>query len=169
MIIGGGESAHNPYLSLQIPEADSLGYKQGRPSLLFWRDEIFGGYKRPLQYRKNAFSGNSLTKSLAEIVIKKSDTKPYNYGFSKITDARIYKWAGVETLYHLKSLPEKQAQVLFSDPIVIRYGSGVISHNDNNNIEKTPNNSSRNNTDYLTTTTTTATTNNNENNMNNNP
>ena len=37
-------------------------------------------------FRKNIFSGNSLTKSLAEIVIKKSDTKPYNYGFSKITD-----------------------------------------------------------------------------------
>ena len=77
-------------------------------------DEIFGGYKRPLQFRKNAFSGNSITKSLVELVIKKSDTKPYDYGFSKITDARIYKWAGVETLYHLKSLPKKQAQVLFN-------------------------------------------------------
>lgn len=76
-------------------------------------DEIFGGYKRPLQFRKNTFSGNSLTKSLVELVIKKSDTKPFDYGYSKITDARIYKWAGVETLYHLKSLPQKQSQFLF--------------------------------------------------------
>jgi asparagine synthase (glutamine-hydrolysing) len=76
-------------------------------------DEIFGGYKRPLQYRKYVFLGNIVTKSLVELVIKKSDIKPFYFGYSKITDARIFKWAGVETLYHLKSLPEKQSKVLF--------------------------------------------------------
>ncbi|WP_320814527.1 asparagine synthase (glutamine-hydrolyzing) [Flavobacterium sp.] len=79
-------------------------------------DEIFGGYKRPLQYEENPFFGNFLTRNLVQLIIKKSDIQPFQFVHNKITDARIFKWAGVETLYHLKSLPHKQTQRLFKTP-----------------------------------------------------
>jgi asparagine synthase (glutamine-hydrolysing) len=71
-------------------------------------DELFGGYKRPVVYNENSFSGNKITQQIVSSVIKKSDLAPFNYFYSKLNDKRIYKWAGLKGFYENKSLPNKQ-------------------------------------------------------------
>lgn len=75
-------------------------------------DELFGGYKRPVVYNENSFSGNKFTQQIVSLVIKNSDLVPFNYFYSKLNDKRIYKWAGLNGFYQNKSLSNKQFKEL---------------------------------------------------------
>ena len=42
-------------------------------------DELFGGYKRPVKYNKESFSGNKFTQKIVTSIIKNSDYQPFKY------------------------------------------------------------------------------------------
>jgi len=63
-------------------------------------DDIFGGYKAPLNYFHNSFKGNFLSKKVINTVIENSFNYPFNVLNYKLNDKRIFKWAGIETYYN---------------------------------------------------------------------
>ncbi|ARV13810.1 asparagine synthase (glutamine-hydrolyzing) [Polaribacter sp. SA4-12] len=67
-------------------------------------DEVFGGYKVPLQYKENTFKGNSITSSIVNNLIKKADNPIQNHFYSKLNTKRIFKWGGLESYYNNTSL-----------------------------------------------------------------
>ena len=67
-------------------------------------DEVFGGYKVPLQYKENNFKGNFITSSIVNNLIRNADTPFQSYFYSKLNTKRIFKWGGLESYYNNTSL-----------------------------------------------------------------
>lgn len=75
-------------------------------------DELFGGYKRPVVYNQNAFSGNFITQNIINSILKNQDKIPFNYFYSKLNDKRVYQWGGLKVFYENRSWSNKQLKEL---------------------------------------------------------
>lgn len=75
-------------------------------------DELFGGYKVPLKYIENTFSGNNGTAYLLQKIIKNADTFPFDFIKSKLNTARVFKWGGIAAYYTSNEMPVKLAKSL---------------------------------------------------------
>lgn len=71
-------------------------------------DEIFGGYKVPVNYNETSFSGNFFTKLIIENVLKSNNSFLSN----KLNEKRILKYAGLETYFGNSTLNQNHAKIL---------------------------------------------------------